>query len=84
MPYPILMLVFGLLVAFVPGLPRLDISPDLILPLVLPPLLFAAARRRSWREFLDNRRAIGMLAMVAPRTRAYPEDGAEPAADQAR
>jgi len=58
------------------GLPRLDISPDLILPLVLPPLFSAAARRRSWREFLDNRRAIGMLAMVAPRTRAYPEDGA--------
>ncbi len=64
LPYPILMLVLGLLVAFVPGLPRLDISPDLILPLVLPPLLFAAARRTSWREFLDNRRAIGMLAVA--------------------
>jgi len=64
LPYPILLLVFGLLVAFVPGLPRLDISPDLILPLVLPPLLFAAARRTSWREFLDNRRAIGLLAVA--------------------
>lgn len=63
-PYPILLLVFGLLVAFVPGLPRADISPDLILPLVLPPLLFAAARRTSWREFLDNRRAIGLLAVA--------------------
>lgn len=58
------MLAFGLLVAFVPGLPRADISPDLILPLVLPPLLFAAARRTSWREFLDNRRAIGLLAVA--------------------
>jgi len=64
LPYPILMLVFGLLVAFVPGMPRLDITPDLILPLILPPLLFAAARRTSWREFLDNRRAIGMLAVA--------------------
>lgn len=64
LPYPILLLIFGLLVAFVPGLPRLDISPDLILPLVLPPLLFAAARRTSWREFLDNRRAIGLLAVA--------------------
>lgn len=64
LPYPILLLAFGLLVAFVPGLPRLDISPDLILPLVLPPLLFAAARRTSWREFLDNRRAIGLLAVA--------------------
>ncbi|MBA3339641.1 MAG: Na+/H+ antiporter [Geodermatophilaceae bacterium] len=64
LPYPILLLVFGLLVALVPGLPRLDIGPDLILPLVLPPLLFAAARRTSWREFLDNRRAIGTLAVA--------------------
>ncbi len=64
LPYPILMLVLGLLVAFVPGLPRLDLSPDLILPLVLPPPLFAAARRTSWREFLDNRRAIGILAVA--------------------
>ncbi|MFH5207259.1 Na+/H+ antiporter [Antrihabitans spumae] len=63
-PYPVLLLVFGLLIAFVPGLPRADISPDLILPLVLPPLLFAAARRTSWREFLDNRRAIGLLAVA--------------------
>ena len=63
-PYPVLLLVFGLLVAFVPGLPTPSISPDLILPLVLPPLLFAAARRTSWREFLDNRRAIGLLAVA--------------------
>jgi Na+/H+ antiporter len=63
-PYPVLLLMFGLLVAFVPGLPTPSISPDLILPLVLPPLLFAAARRTSWREFLDNRRAIGLLAVA--------------------
>jgi CPA1 family monovalent cation:H+ antiporter len=63
-PYPVLLLVLGLLVALVPGLPTPSISPDLILPLVLPPLLFAAARRTSWREFLDNRRAIGLLAVA--------------------
>ncbi|MET0474610.1 MAG: Na+/H+ antiporter [Mycobacterium sp.] len=63
-PYPVLLLVLGLLVAFVPGLPTPSISPELILPLVLPPLLFAAARRTSWREFLDNRRAIGLLAVA--------------------
>ena len=63
-PYPVLLLALGLLVAFVPGLPTPSISPDLILPLVLPPLLFAAARRTSWREFLDNRRAIGLLAIA--------------------
>ena len=70
LPYPILLLVFGLLFAFVPALPRLDISPDLILPLVLPPLLFAAARRTSLREFLDNRRAgAGRLSLDRGRCR---------------
>jgi monovalent cation/hydrogen antiporter len=64
LPYPVVLLVAGLAVAFVPGLPAPSISPDLILPLVLPPLLFAAARRTSWREFLDNRRAIGLLAIA--------------------
>lgn len=64
LPYPVLLLVLGLAVAYVPGLPTPSINPDLILPLVLPPLLFAAARRTSWREFLDNRRAIGLLAVA--------------------
>jgi monovalent cation/hydrogen antiporter len=64
LPYPVLLLVAGLAVAFVPGLPAPSIAPDLILPLVLPPLLFAAARRTSWREFVDNRRAIGLLAIA--------------------
>lgn len=64
LPYPVVLLVAGLAVAFVPGLPAPSIAPDLILPLVLPPLLFAAARRTSWREFLDNRRAIGLLAIA--------------------
>jgi CPA1 family monovalent cation:H+ antiporter len=63
-PYPVLLLVLGLAAAFVPGLPAPSINPELILPLVLPPLLFAAARRTSWREFLDNRRAIGLLAVA--------------------
>lgn len=64
LPYPILMLIFGLLGAFIPGLPRPGISPDLILSLALPPLLFAAVRRTSWREFRENRRAIGLLAVA--------------------
>jgi Na+/H+ antiporter len=63
-PYPVVLLLFGLLLALVPGLPVPEVSPDLILPLVLPPLLFAAARRTSWRQFLDNRRAIVLLAVA--------------------
>lgn len=64
LPYPVVLLVAGLAAAYIPGLPSPSISPELILPLVLPPLLFAAARRTSWREFLDNRRAIGLLAIA--------------------
>ena len=64
LPYPVLLLIFGLLVALIPGLPLPDVDPELILPLVLPPLLFAAARRTSWREFYENRRAIGLLAIA--------------------
>ncbi|WP_197380631.1 Na+/H+ antiporter [Mycolicibacterium mengxianglii] len=64
LPYPVMLLVLGLAIAFVPGLPTPSISPELILPLVLPPLLFAAARRTSWREFWDNRRPIGLLAVA--------------------
>ncbi|MDA2895368.1 Na+/H+ antiporter [Mycolicibacterium sp. BiH015] len=64
LPYPVVMLMFGLAVAFVPGLSVSSLNPELILPLVLPPLLFAAARRTSWRQFLDNRRAIMLLAVA--------------------
>src|SRR6478672_3815253 len=58
------MLIFGLALAFVPKMPAPTVNAELILPLVLPPLLFAAARRTSWRQFLDNRRAIGLLAIA--------------------
>jgi CPA1 family monovalent cation:H+ antiporter len=63
-PYPVVLLMFGLALAFVPSLPPPTINPELILPLLLPPLLFAAARRTSWREFLDNRRPIALLAVA--------------------
>src|SRR3954464_15438778 len=70
-PYPVLLLVFGLALAFVPGLPLPKVNPELLLPLVLPPLLFAAARRTSWREFLDNRRPIALLAVALVAVTAF-------------
>lgn len=63
-PYPAVLLGFGMILALVPGLPIPEVNPEWILPLVLPPLLFAAARRTSWRQFLDNRRSIGLLAVA--------------------
>ncbi|AFM17763.1 Na+ antiporter [Mycolicibacterium chubuense NBB4] len=71
LPYPAVLLLFGMLLAPIPGLPIPSVNPNLILPLILPPLLFAAARRTSWRQFLDNRRAIGLLAVALVAVTAF-------------
>lgn len=47
LPAPILLLVVGFAVSFVPGVPGYELSPDLVLYLLLPPLLFAAALESS-------------------------------------
>lgn len=64
MPYPVVITIGGLLLAVVPGLPELRINPDLLLPLLLPPLLHTAGWRTSWREFLANAKAILLLAVA--------------------
>ena len=62
-PQPVLLTIFGLVLALVPGLPVLDVNPDLILPIVLPPLLFAATQRTTVREFRDHAGAVFILAV---------------------
>ncbi len=62
-PQPVLLTIFGLVLASVPGLPLLSVNPDLILPIVLPPLLFAATQRTTAREFRDNAGAVLFLAV---------------------
>lgn len=62
-PQPVLLTIFGLAVALAPGTPELHIEPDLILPVVLPPLLFAATQRTTAREFRDNAGAVFFLAV---------------------
>jgi CPA1 family monovalent cation:H+ antiporter len=65
LPWPALMVVLGVVVAFVPGLPdSFELDPDLILPLFLPPLLFATAQRTSWAVFRVRWRTIGFLAVA--------------------
>jgi len=61
-PYPIVMVIGGLLLSFVPGLPEITLNPDLIFMVVLPPLLYAAAWTTSWREFKYNLVSILLLA----------------------
>jgi len=62
-PYPILLVLGGLGLAFVPGLPQVRIEPSLVLLIFLPPLLFASAWFTSWRDFAANRRPIALLAV---------------------
>jgi len=66
LPYPVLITVFGLILAVIPNsfVPALKLEPDLILPLVLPPLLYAATQRSSWRSFVANARPILLLAVA--------------------
>lgn len=61
--YPIFLVIGGLLLGLVPGLPRVEIDPDLIFLLVLPPLLYTAAFFTPLRSLRANLGAIGSLAI---------------------
>jgi Na+/H+ antiporter len=61
-PYPIVLVVAGLLLSFIPGIPRISLNPDVIFLVVLPPLLYAAAWLTSWRDFKFNLVSILLLA----------------------
>ncbi len=62
-PYPILLVLGGLVLAMIPGLPKMHLEPDLIFVIFLPPLLFPAALFTSWRDFHANLRPISLLAV---------------------
>lgn len=69
-PYPILLVIGGSLLGFVPGLPRLELEPDLVLLVFLPPLLLNAAYFSSARELRRDLRvitlnAVGMVVATA-------------------
>lgn len=64
LPAPVLMTIGGVGLALVPAVPNVDIPPEYILPLVLPPLLYASAQRTSWRQFAANIRPIFLLAVA--------------------
>ncbi|MFD0309128.1 Na+/H+ antiporter [Streptomyces sp. NPDC127119] len=64
LPSPVLMTLLGIVLAVLDFVPNVDIPPDLILPALLPPLLYAAVRRTSWRQFTANKRPIFLLAVA--------------------
>jgi Na+/H+ antiporter len=62
-PYPILLVLGGLGLGFVPGMPEIELPPDLVLVAVLPPLLYGTAFFTSLREFKANLKSITLLAI---------------------
>ncbi|KUM90044.1 Na+/H+ antiporter [Streptomyces pseudovenezuelae] len=64
LPAPVLMTLLGIVLAVLDFVPNVDIPPELILPILLPPLLYAAVRRTSWRQFTANKRPIFLLAVA--------------------
>ncbi|WP_407177538.1 Na+/H+ antiporter [Bradyrhizobium sp. STM 3562] len=59
----ILLLLAGIALAFVPGMPQIELPPELVLLVVLPPLIYSASVAMSWREFKYNLRPIILLAV---------------------
>jgi monovalent cation/hydrogen antiporter len=62
-PYPIVLVVGGLVLSFIPHVPRIELSPDVVFLVILPPLLFSAAFLTSWRDFRYNLVSITLLAL---------------------
>jgi CPA1 family monovalent cation:H+ antiporter len=60
--YPIFLVITGLLIGFIPGIPSITLDPDLVFIIFLPPLLYAAAWNTSWNDFWRFKRPITMLA----------------------
>ena len=62
-PYPILLVIGGLVLGLIPGVPTLRLDPDIVFLVFLPPILWSAAYFTSWRDFRSNLRPITLLAV---------------------
>src|SRR2546423_13210206 len=62
-PPAILLVITGVALGLVPGLPSVELAPELVLLLVLPPVIYSSAVAMSWREFRFNLRPIALLAV---------------------
>lgn len=62
--YPIVLVIGGLILSVIPGIPLIEINPELIFLIFLPPLLYEAAWMTSWKEFWKWRRVISSFAFL--------------------
>src|SRR5665213_1116382 len=58
----IVLVIAGIGVALIPGLPRVELAPEVVLLVILPPLIYSAGVSMSWRDFRFNLRPIALLA----------------------
>src|SRR5213083_2804076 len=63
LPYPIVLVLGGLALSFVPRLPAVNLNPDGVFYFILPALIYPAALFTSWRDFRRNLRPILLLAI---------------------
>ncbi len=63
LPPAILLLIGGIALSFAPFLGRVELEPEIIFTLFLPPLLFVAGVRTSWRDFRQSLAPIGLMAL---------------------
>ena len=63
MPYPIVLVLGGLVLSFFPRIPHVSLNPAFVFLVVLPPLLFSSALNTPWREFRSNLVSISMLGI---------------------
>ena len=61
--YPILLVLGGLVLGYAPGLPAIELEPDVVFLLLLPPILFAAGYSTPIRDIKANARPIALLAI---------------------
>src|SRR5688572_727510 len=62
-PYPILLVVAGIGIGLIPGLPKISLDPEIVFLVFLPPVLYAAAWSTSWTDFKKEKRPITLLAI---------------------
>lgn len=61
-PFPIVLVVSGIVISFIPGLPSVSLRPEIVFLIFLPPLLYGAAWNTSWHDFKANLRPITLAA----------------------
>jgi CPA1 family monovalent cation:H+ antiporter len=64
LPYPVLLVIAGLFIGLIPQLPGLELDPEVVFVIILPPLLYDTASKTSWHEFRTSIRPISALAIT--------------------